>query len=130
MGDGRILGGHGLRMLDASTFAFPPDADDEPGLLRFRGELRLQAHNGALALRIANPRVDLSDARAVLIVDHPEGSGAPVRMVTFEASAGGPGAGTWAGTDVRLTVEAVPLFGGYYGEDEPFDDLTIVLPPR
>lgn len=129
MDDGQILGGHGVRLLDASTFVFAPEPADAPDLLAFRGEVRLQAHSGALALRIAHPRVDLSGARAVLTVENPEGSGPPVRLVTFVATAGPAVAGlaTWTGTDVRLTVEALSLFGGYYGEDELFDDLTMAI---
>lgn len=131
MEDGQVLGGHGLRMLDASTFLFPPAA--EPGadanLLAFGGELRLQAHNGALALRIARPLVDLSGERASVIIENPEGAGAPMRIATFAARAQhGADTMTWHGTDVRLSVEAVSLFGGYYGEDEVFDDLVVVLP--
>lgn len=128
MADGQILGGHGVHLLDAGTFVFGAEPVDDPGVLAFRGEVRLQAHGGALAVRIAHPRVDLNGKRATLIVESPEGSGPAVRLVTFVASSGSDGAGstTWTGTDVRLTVEALPLFGGYYGEDEPFDDLMIV----
>lgn len=129
MTDGQILGGHGVRMLDASTFVFAPDTSPEPDVLAFRGEVRLQAHAGALAVRIAHPRVDLRGDRAALIVDHPEGSGAPLRLVTFAAAAAPADSGllTWTGTDVRLTVEAVPFFGGYYGEDQEFDDLALTI---
>ena len=128
MPDGQVLGGHGVRLLDASTFVFSPESSDDASVLAFGGEVRLQAHGGALAVRIANPQVDLGGDPAVLSVDNPEGSGPRVRLVTFAASATSAGAGhtSWTGTDVRLTVEALPLFGGYYGEDEPFDDLTIV----
>ena len=132
MDDGQILGGHGVRMIDASTFVFAPEPSDEPAVLAFGGEVRLQAHGGALAVRIAHPRVDLHGERAVLTVDNPEGAGPPVRLVTFVATSepAVDGFATWTGTDVRLTVEALPLFGGYYGEDELFDDLTIVSAQR
>jgi hypothetical protein len=133
MPDGQILGGHGVRLIDASTFVFAPEPAQEPDLLAFRGEVRLMAHNGALAVRVAHPRVDLTGERATLIVDNPDGAGAPLHLVTFDAVVA-PVDGTtttWQGIDVRLTVDAVPLFGGYYGEDEPFDDLTITVPrPR
>jgi hypothetical protein len=131
MADGQILGGHGVRLLDASTFVFPSEPTDDDSLLAFGGEVRLQAHAGALAVRLAHPRVDLSGARATLTVENPEGSGPPVLLVTFVASSSSAGVDqlTWTGTDVRLTVEALPLFGGYYGEDEPFDDLMIVTAP-
>jgi hypothetical protein len=132
MADGQILGGHGVRLLDASTFAFASEPVDHVGMLAFRGEIRLQAHGGALSVRIAHPRVDLRGQRALVTVENPEGSGPPVRLVTFVASSTSDDAGhvTWTGTDVRLTVEALPLFGGYYGEDEPFDDLVIVPTAR
>ena len=128
MDDGQILGGHGVRLLEASTFVFAPIASADEGVLAFRGEVRLQAHGGALSVRIAHPRIDLRGERAVLTVESPEGSGPPVRLVTCVASSAATDDGhvTWTGTDVRLAVEALPLFGGYYGEDEPFDDLTIV----
>ena len=75
--------------------------------------------------------MDLNGERATLTVESPEGSGPPVRLVTFVASSSaGVDHTTWTGTDVRLTVEALPLFGGYYGEDEPFDDLMIVTTVR
>jgi hypothetical protein len=128
MADGQVLGGCGVRLLNASTFVFPLEPTGDAGVLAFGGEVRLQAHGGALAVRIANPQVDLSGDRATVTVASPEGSGPRVPLVTFAASAASVGAGhtSWTGTDVRLTVEALPLFGGYYGEDEPFDDLTIV----
>ena len=131
MADGQILGGHGVLLLDASTFVFPSEPTDDAGVLAFGGEVRLQAHAGALAVRLARPRVDLNGERATLTVESPEGSGPPVRLVTFVASSStGDDHATWTGTDVRLTVEALPLFGGYYGEDEPFDDLMIVTTVR
>jgi Htaa len=128
MTDGQILGGHGVRLRDASTFVFPSESVDDVGVLAFRGEIRLQAHGGALSVRLSDPRVDLRGQRALVTVENPEGSGPPVRLVTFVASSTSDDAGrvTWTGTDVRLAVEALPLFGGYYGEDEPFDDLVIV----
>ena len=132
MADGQILGGHGVLLLDASTFVFPSEPTDDAGVLAFGGEVRLQAHAGALAVRLARPRVDLNGERATLTVESPEGSGPHVRLVTFVASSSSTGVDqlTWTGTDVRLTVEALPLFGGYYGEDEPFDDLMIVTTVR
>jgi hypothetical protein len=128
MTDGQILGGHGVRLLDASTFMFPSEPTEVAGMLAFGGEVRLQAHAGALAVRIAHPRVDVRGERATLTVESPEGSGPPVRLVTFVASSSSSRVdqAIWTGTDVRLTVEALALFGGYYGEDEPFDDLMIV----
>ena len=128
MGDGQILGGHGLHMIDSSTFVFPLAAQvaDNPALIAFAGELRLQAHNGALALRIANPRIDLASKRGSVIIDSTEGAG---RVVTFATcTVESHAADTWRGTDVRLAVEAVALFGGYYGEGEAFDDFTVVVP--
>lgn len=131
MADGQILGGHGVHLLDASTFVFPSEPTDDTGVMAFGGEVRLQAHAGALAVRLARPRVDLNGERATLTVESPEGSGPPVRLVTFVASSSaGVDHTTWTGTDVRLTVEALALFGGYYGEDEPFDDLMIVTTVR
>ena len=75
MADGQILGGHGVVLLDASTFVFPSEPTDEAGVLAFGGEVRLQAHAGALAVRLARPRVDLNGERATLTVESPEGSG-------------------------------------------------------
>ena len=132
MSDGQILGGHGVRLIDASTFVFAPAPVDDAAVLAFRGEVRLQAHGGALAVRIAHPRVDLRGERATVTVENPEGSGPPVPLATFVATSTQDDAEpvTWTGTDVRLTVAALPLFGGYYGEDEPFDDLVIVAAAR
>ena len=128
MEDGQIHGGHGVRLVDAATFVFPPAPVDEPDAMAFRGEVRLQAHGGALSLRIANPRIDLVGQRAVLSIDHQEGTGARLPLVTFVATGGPSGAGpaAWSGTDVRLTAEALGLFAGYYGEGEAFDDLVVV----
>lgn len=123
MTDGDILGGHGLHMIDSSTFVFP--SHEVP--LHFRGDLRLQAHNGALALRIANPLIDLSDERGRILVDHPDGTGQPLPLVTFTVPERDQSP-TWTGTDVRLAVDAVSLFGGYYGEGEVFDDFIVVVP--
>ena len=129
MTDGQILGGHGLRMHGSSTFVFMPAPDAEPELLRFTGELRLAAHAGALSLRIANPTIDLLGERASMRIDNPESPGTQFPLVTFNAKleSGEQSLCTWRGTDVRLTAEAVPLFGGYYGEGEQFDDLTATV---
>lgn len=130
MGDGQILGGHGLHMSDASTFVFPLDmaTADDAGLVGFTGELRLQAHNGALSLRIANPRVQPGEGRASLVVDSIDGAGRPLPLVTCALSEDPSAPGRWTGEDVRLAVEAVDLFGGYYGEGEVFDDFIIIAP--
>ena len=136
--DGQVMGSPGVTVVDAGTFVFAPaeEAPDAaaPGLMAFRGELRLQAHNGALGVRIANPRVllagDASDERAAVVIDDPEGASRGVPLVTFLAAADPAVEGRWTGTDVRLTVEAVPLFGGYYGEGEVFDDLVMVTAGR
>ena len=131
MTEGQVLGGHGLRMLDASTFLFPSHESASDEVLAFDGELRLAAHAGALDLRIARPRVDLTAERAILLIDRPEGSGDPLPFVTFVLGPVVDAAGVHRlqGSDVRLTVEAVPLFGGYYGEGESFDDLSITMRP-
>ena len=134
--DGQVMGSPGVSVVDSGTFVFAPADDPAAGTmsadaLPFRGELRLQAHNGALGVRIANPRVELGDegldGRARIVIDDPEGSTRTVPLVTFVAAQDDD---RWTGTDVRLTIEAVPLFGGYYGEGEVFDDLVVVAPPR
>lgn len=135
MADGQILGGPGLHMIDSSTFVFAPaESESEPdsGYLFFRGELRLQAHGGALSLRLANPRIDLTGPRAVLLIDAPDGSSPALPFVDFEAvrRPDQVNVSGWHGTDVRLTVEGVSLFAGYYGEGELFDDLIATVPER
>ena len=64
-------------------------------------------------------------------IDGQEPGQPALQLVTFEAEEqeAPEGRRRWAGTDVRLTVEAVPLFGGYYGEGESFDDLSITIRP-
>jgi len=149
--DGQVMGSPGVTVVDSGTFVFAPvEHGDEPphqpadddtvseadGALAFRGELRLQAHNGALGVRIANPRVEFgsdgSAERARVLIDDPDGSTRSVPLATFVAAAEGDDTGLrrWTGTDVRLAAEAISLFGGYYGEGEVFDDLTIVAAPR
>ena len=118
LADGQILGGPGLQMRDASTFVFSPGGDANS----FHGELRLSAHGGALSLRLANPRLDLDGERGLMRIDS-AGGGEAVPLVSFAWSDTGPGL---SATDVRLQIDAVPLFGGYYGEDEQFDDFTVV----
>ena len=133
--DGQVMGSPGVTVVDSGTFVFAlvEGAPDEPtvGPVSFRGELRLQAHNGALGVRIANPRIELGaegpEVRARILIDDPEGSTRAVPLVTFAAERDGA---RWIGTDVRLTAEAVPLFGGYYGEGEVFDDLVMVTAGR
>ena len=131
MTEGQVLGGHVLRMTDASTFLFPVLDASADGTVRFGGELRLAAHAGALDLRIARPRIDLTADRATLLIDRPEGSADPLPFVTCVVGLADDSDGVrrWRGTDVRLTVDAVPLFGGYYGEGESFDDLSITMRP-
>lgn len=131
MAGGQVHGGHGLTMLDASTFRFPSADSRDEAMLHFGGELRLAAHAGALALRVARPRIDLSRPRAVMLIDSQEAGQPLLPLVTFEAQEqeADPGLRRWVGVDVRLTVEAVPLFGGYYGEGESFDDLSITIRP-
>lgn len=131
MAEGQVHGGHGLTMRDASTFVFPADPSSDASTLLFGGELRLAAHAGALTLRLARPRIDLSGDRAVMSIDGQEAGQPMLPLVTFAAQEQAAAAGLrhWAGTDVRLCVEAVPLFGGYYGDGESFDDLSITIRP-
>jgi hypothetical protein len=85
-------------------------------------------------VRIANPRVELhgTDERARILIDDPEGSARSVPLVTFVVTTEPDESALlrWTGSDVRLAVEAVPLFGGYYGEGELFDDLRMVVAAR
>lgn len=126
LADGEILGGPGIRMADPSTFVWPW-AEGDSASLTFGSEVRFRAHEGALSFRVAEPRVELGEGRATLTIVDAAGR---TPMVTFDASPDDitPGHRGWRGTDVRLTEEAIPLFAGYYGADEQFDDLVIVGP--
>jgi hypothetical protein len=132
--DGQVSGSPDVSVVDGGTFVFAASDDaTAPDVHVFRGELRLQAHNGELFVRVANPRVELVDGgRSRIVIDHPDGASGAVPMVTFVATACADEErpAHWTGSDVRLCVEAVPLFGGYYGEDEAFDDLVIVPAAR
>ena len=132
--DGQVSGSPDVSVVDSGTFVFAPSDDStDPAVHAFRGELRVQAHSGELFVRVANPRVELAgDGRSRIVVDHPEGGAGALPLVTFVATAteGEGDPPRWTGSDVRLCVEAVPLFGGYYGEDEAFDDLVMVPAAR
>lgn len=137
--DGQVSGSPDVAVVDGGTFVFASSDDTtDPDVHAFRGELRLQAHNGELFVRVANPRVELAgDGRSQIVIDHPDGASRAVPLVTFVATAasgedalGEGGPAHWTGSDVRLCVEAVPLFGGYYGEGEAFDDLVMVPAAR
>ncbi len=134
MADGQILGSKGVRMTDASTFLWAPTAfRQEPAALQmeFGGAVTFGAHAGALSFRVADPQVELRSGRSRMTVAA-EGAGR-VPFVDFRAdeeprdeTSGSPR--RWIGTDVRLAEEALPMFAGYYGAGESFDDLEIVLP--
>ena len=132
--DGQVSGSPDVAVVDGGTFVFAVcDDPADPDVHCFRGELRLQAHNGELFVRVANPRVELVvSGRSRIVIDHPDGGSGPVPLVTFVATASSDEDGPlhWTGSDVRLCVEAVPLFGGYYGEDEAFDDLVMIPAAR
>jgi len=134
MADGQILGSTSVQMTDASTFLWAPTASrQEPAALQidFGGAVTFGAHGGALSFRVADPQVELTSGRSRMTV---ASSGAiRVPFVDFRAEEA-PAEATsgslrrWFGTDVRLVEEALPMFAGYYGAGESFDNLTIVLP--
>jgi hypothetical protein len=134
MADGQILGSPGLGMSDSSTFVWPPASGREqnsgaPTTLAFEGAVIFGAHGGALSFRVAEPLVELSPGRSQLTIAG-EGS-TRIAFVDFVARRVPSAADmtVWAGTDVRLAEAALPLFSGYYGAGESFDDLLIVLTP-
>lgn len=131
--DGEILGSPGLAMADAATFVWAPaapsptaDLDDDAIRMGFTGAVLFGAHGGALSFRVADPQIEIRPDRSVLFVTGESGGAIP--FVTFAATSDTAQAGptVWHGADVRLTEEALPLFAGYYGAGESFDDLSIV----
>lgn len=120
--DGQILGGPGVSMADASTFVWAPRPGTTGDVLDFEGAVVFGAHAGALSFRIADPQIQIGPERSVLSI---AGEGADrIPFVDFAAVMdAGADSGAWIGTDVRLLESALPLFAGYYGAGEPFDDL-------
>ena len=132
--DGQILGSPGLQMIDASTFVWAPTSSPaaQPGAgtrLAFRGAVRFGAHNGALAFQVADPWIEITAERSHLSIAGEASARIPFVEFTAQEDVDDGSSRGWRGTDVRLSEAALPLFAGYYGAGEAFDDLRIVLPP-
>lgn len=116
---------------DPQLVVYPVDAEaSTPAVLAFRGDLRLSGHGGLLFVRLAGPRIELgADGSAVLSVDDPsteDGSGPRLPLVTLTMTRTDAG---WAGSDVALTPEGVPVFNHVYEVGAPFDQLEVLTAP-
>jgi hypothetical protein len=101
---------------------------------KYRGDVRFSGHHGMLFIRLADPEVVIgADRRGTLSVPaEATASAARINLVRFvlenSGHQPGPGLEAYQATSVRLTAEGADVFGGVYGDAEPFDDFNLTLP--
>lgn len=139
MPDGRGSVGNGAHPVGTGDlfYEFDEDAsnlapDQEPAVWAFRGDVRFSGHFGMLFVRVANPRLEVRGATAVLTIEDPgarEGAArVPLVTATLQHVTTGDGTQVWGSDDVALTAAGVALFNDVYAEGEPFEPLVVQLP--
>lgn len=102
---------------DSSKF----DSRSGMGELRFRGDVRLRAHGGMLAVRFADPCLSVSRKKAILTVVDAGGS----RRCVAHLGRPQPGEGGGIYIPASLSAEAVPYFNDVYPVGTELDPLVI-----
>jgi Htaa len=134
MPDGQCSVSDGAVLAPGPVFVFPADARSPTGatgdstLLRFRGDLRFKGHHGFLAVRLADPWLEITGSSGTLtVLGLPTGSAARFPLVTFRVQQRDEGAG-FEGVDVRLTAEGSEVFNDVYPVGELFDGFSCPPP--
>jgi hypothetical protein len=123
MPDGRCSVTDGATVA-GDEFLFESDASSatEPGVLKYRGDVRFSGHHGLLFLRIADPWLETRDGAVTLtIAADPD----RVTLATLEIR---PDTHGRAGVDLRLTEAGSELFNQVYPAGSPLDDLAVLDP--
>ncbi|MCG2620785.1 HtaA domain-containing protein [Arthrobacter sp. I2-34] len=135
--DGAVAAVEGASVLESGFFNFPPDGGSfDPaagtGILRFRGDVRLEGHFGMMFVQIANPWIELGSGGGFLTVALGEPGEAAERIPLISFAAAVPqtigGSLVWQGLETRLTREGSDVFNQQYGTGQEMDPLSIRLP--
>lgn len=127
--DGRVHGDDGVETDGEGTFRFPLGSAERHGddwRLVFRGEVAFSAHGGLLAVRIAQPILELRAGDGTLSVRR---GGERVVIARVRPAPPVP-EGAWLvfpPLPAALTAEGVALFGDVYAEGDALDPLRIAL---
>lgn len=139
------VGNAGITLADGATrnadgtFRFPVQsgtfaAADNTTDVRLRGSVHFSAHDGALDLTVANPRIVLARGGSKLIADvtsKPLSGGAPavyddVELAELAIAGVTPtGSTTWSAIPAALTVAGAPAFAGFYAPGTELDPITL-----
>jgi hypothetical protein len=136
--DGAVAAVEGATVLESGFFNFPSDGGGfDPatgtGILRFRGDVRLEGHFGMMFVQIANPWIEFQpDAGALTVaLGEPGDEGAErIPLVTFDTVAPqviGESL-VWQAVDTRLSRQGSDVFNHQYGTGQAMDPLSIRVP--
>jgi hypothetical protein len=119
-------------------FHFPVEATDggtlDTRVLQFRGTVRLTGHWGALNVELSDPRVELSEQGATLLVRE-RGSADPERRIPFadlsiSRQETAPDGSTELEAEAALTGHGRLILGAQYRVGEPLSGVRITVPAR
>lgn len=103
------------------------DANGAPqGRCAFAGEVRFQAHGGMLAVRLADPAVEIGPSGGVLTVADGQTGGRRVEIARLDVAAAASDAGELV-IPAALSVEGIPVLGDHYPPMTPLDPVRLKL---
>jgi len=129
--DGQLYGDDGVETDGEGTFRFPLSSVEHEGedwLLSFRGEVAFAAHGGLLAVRIAQPILELRGGDGTLSVRRGAEYVVIARVRAAQPVAVDDAWLVFPPLPAALTAEGVSLFGDVYAEGDGLDPLRIALP--
>lgn len=99
------------------------------GTIRFSGQLRIDAHFGALSLHIIDPFLRIAPEGASLHTAHGPAAGTShIADVTMTEATRHDDVMMWDGLEATLAEDAVMLFGGAYPTGARLSPLTVRIP--
>lgn len=131
--DGSVSAADGATAVRPGLFCFAPEGSDYDaalgtGVLRFRGDVRLEGHHGMLFVRLLDPWIAFTGGRGVLSISTGGGAGQDRTSVGFvHASVPREAQGclVWDDVEVVISPEGAELFDGQYAAQQPMDPLSI-----
>ncbi|MFC3068577.1 HtaA domain-containing protein [Phenylobacterium soli] len=102
-------------------FRFPA----APGEGRFQGEVRFDAHGGMLAVRLADPAVEIGPGRAVLSIADLSAGGRRVEIATLDLAAASTEADGARLIPAALTLDGSFVLGDHYPPGTALDPLRL-----
>lgn len=137
-GDATVAVSSGAAMTRDGEFYFPLESTNEfdaatrRGTIRFGGSVQIDAHFGALSLRLADLSLVIGEQTASLRVNDVASTASPRPFRIADVAVGDAIADgsvlMWRSLPAVLAGDSVMTFGGAYPAGEPMDPLTVRIP--